>query len=248
MTEKCAFCPATANITGEHVWSDWMNKLFRAFGSTNVTFQKVLVDGSIAKQWNAPKLNMKANVVCGTCNNGWMSNLEEQYAKPAMADLILGKRIGSIIKKRAHGLSLFAFKTAVIANHSLPENELFFDQSARYAFRASLKIPPEVRMWLVGMEPVAGGAISSLNVHFPDKDAPNLTLNICSFRVGCLGFQVVSAKAIRAGEVESLPTPDNLTTCFYPTLEPNVRWPRPKVLSTEAFNDFSNRWNAIRRW
>lgn len=249
MTRECAFCPSTADITGEHIWSAWMNDLFPV---TDATFRQVKMDGSVVRQWHAPELNLKAKVVCATCNNGWMSDIENLYAKPAMADLILGKRVGAIMPKRARGLSLFAFKTAVVANHSLPKDELFFEQSDRYAFRESFRkrlfrIPPNVAMWLVGMEPVAGGGISSVNVYFPNPDAPDLTLNVCSFCVGCLGFQVVSAKSIGAGKVESLPTiSPTLTTCFYPALEANVRWPRPNVLSTSAFNDFANRWNKVR--
>ena len=38
-----------------------------------------------------------------------------------MTDLILGNPIGELSKKRARGLSFFGFKTAVIANRSLPE-------------------------------------------------------------------------------------------------------------------------------
>lgn len=225
-----------------------MNALFPV---TDATFRKIHMDGSTIKQWHAPELNLKSNVVCATCNNGWMSDIENLYAKPAMADLILGKRVGAISRKRARGISLFAFKTAVVANHSLPKSELFFDQADRYAFRESFKkgsfrIPPDVAMWLVGMQPVAGGGISSINAYFPNQDAPHLTLNVCSFWVGCLGFQVVSAKSTNAGKVESLPTPPNLTIQFYPTLEPNVRWPRPNVLRAEAFNDFGNRWNMVR--
>lgn len=169
-----------------------MNDLFPV---TDATFRRIHRDGSTIKQWHAPELNLKAKVVCATCNNGWMSDLEEQYAKPAMTDLILGRRIGAIMPKRARGLSLFAFKTAVVANHSLLESELFFDQSARYAFRMSLTIPSDVTMFIVGMQPAAGGGISSTNVYFPNQDAPHLTLNVCSFWIGCLGFQVVSAKS-----------------------------------------------------
>jgi hypothetical protein len=170
-------------------WSDWMNQLFP--GMTGVTFRSMERDGTVIRDWPAAKLNMKTKVVCGPCNNGWMSALERDVAKPAMADLILGNRIGELSRKRARGLSLFAFKTAVIANRSLPESEFFFTQSERYTFRKSLSIPRDVAMWLVGMEPISGGGIGSFNVHF----RPDLTLNICSFWVGQLGFQVVSVRA-----------------------------------------------------
>lgn len=220
-----------------------MNDLFPV---KDATFQQTRMDGSTIKQWHAPGLNLKAKVVCATCNNGWMSDIENLYAKPAMADLILGRRVGAVSNRRARGLSLFAFKTAVITNRSLPQSEFFFHQFDRYAFHKSLAIPADVRMWLIGMEPFAGGGITSVNVHFGPKAAPDLSLNVCSFWVGCLGFQVVSGKSFRARQVESLPFASDLTVCFYPTLEANVRWPRPKVLSRAAFDDFGSRWNKVK--
>ena len=33
MRRDCAFCPATANFSGEHIWSKWMRKLFKVFCS-----------------------------------------------------------------------------------------------------------------------------------------------------------------------------------------------------------------------
>ncbi|HKI10498.1 MAG TPA: hypothetical protein VKA02_00185 [Candidatus Acidoferrum sp.] len=216
-----------------------MNKLFP---SGDITFRNVTLDGAVLKQWPAKEINLKANVVCGTCNNDWMSDIEEQYAKPAMTDLILGKQVGALSRKRAMGLSLFAFKTAVIANCTLPEDHFFFAKSQRYAFRESLTIPPDVMMWLVGMEPIRGGGIGSHSVQYRS----NVTLNVCSFWIGQLGFQVVSAKSTRPRKLESLPTPPGLTVCFYPTLEPGISWPRKNVLSVQAFNDFSNRWNMIK--
>lgn len=236
---ECCFCPSTEKLTGEHVWSDWMNGLFP---EGRVTFQQLGADGSKIRDWPAQKLNHTTNVVCEKCNNGWMSRMENEYAKPAMADLILGKRVGAISQRRARGLSLFAFKTALIADCSLPEKDYFFAKSERYAFRESLTIPPDVRMWLLGMEPRLGGAIRNHSVHY----RPNYSLNICSFWVGQLGFQVVSAKSARAYNLESLPTPPGLTFLFYPTLEPGISWPRKKVLGVDAFNDFSSRWNKVR--
>jgi len=225
-----------------------MNRLLSV---TRVTFHELDSEGSTRRHWFATELNMKPKVVCTKCNNEWMSDIENNYAKPAMVDLILGNRIGSISKKRAYGLSLFAFKTAVITNRSLPDSEHFFEVSDRYAFHQSLTIPRDVGMWLVCMEPDAilgktGGGIMSVNVKFPDKGNADLTLNVCSFWVGRLGFQVVSAKSKRPGKLESLPFFSDLTLPFYPMLEPNVRWPRDKCLLVQDFTRFWNRWNMIK--
>jgi hypothetical protein len=244
MPRPCAFCPATANISGEHIWSDWMNALFP---SGQVTFQKVEQDGSISKRWRSVSgLNMTANVVCKKCNETWMSAIEADHAKPAMSDLILGKPATEITPEQAHGISLFAFKTAVISNYSLPEDEEFFEISHRYAFRKSLSIPSKVGMWLLGFAPDSGGGIRSVNIYFPDKNSPKLTLNVCSFYVGQLGFQVVSLKSNTVTQIESLPTPDNLTVLFYPTLRGGVSWPRTVVLGWEVFDRFAYRWNSVK--
>jgi len=219
-----------------------MNALFPPDG--RVTLSQVDSDGSPIKKWLAPDINLKMNIICKTCNSGWMSKMENELAKPAMVDLILGNRIGSFSVKRAHGLSLFAFKTAVISNYSLPQSEWFFTDAERHAFRQSFRIPRDVSMYIFGMENVLGGQIRSFNV----KHKPNLSLNVCTFCIGQLGFQVVSAKgSIQPQKFESIPTESGLTTCFYPTIADRFSWPRKKVLGIKAFHDFSLRWNAIRR-
>src|SRR5450631_2325848 len=103
MPRPCAFCPSTANISGEHVWSNWMNELFPL---GKVQFQRVTLDGTVLSEWQAPELNLKANVVCKPCNETWMSDIESHCAKPAMADLILGKRVGAIGARRARNIAI----------------------------------------------------------------------------------------------------------------------------------------------
>jgi len=220
-----------------------MNKLLLLSPDAIITHRKLAPDGSaMGEGWTASKINIKAKVVCRDCNNGWMSRLENDFAKPAMADLILGKRIGELSKKRARGLSLFAFKTAVISNFTLPEKEWFFDTSDRHAFRRSLTIPPNVSMYLVGMAELFHGASFSHNVSWAD-----LSLNVCSFCVGHMGFQVVSGKGrLSTGNFQCIPTPPGLVACVYPNLD-QISWPRQKVLGVQAFNDFDARWNSIRK-
>jgi hypothetical protein len=223
-----------------------MNRLFPDM--TQVTFSRLGEDGTSQKKWTAPELNMTTNIVCKPCNEGWMSKLENDFARPAMTDLIIGKRVAQLSAKRIKGLSLFAFKTAIIANRSLPESEFFFSKSARYGFRDSLAIPADVSMYLVGLpNGTQRGQIASRNIYFPVPKNPELTLNVCSFFVGQLGFQVVSAKAPGPMKLQCIPAEPNLIFRFYPTVECPLSWPRNKTLSPSAFFDFGNRWNATRR-
>jgi hypothetical protein len=42
-------------------------------------------------QWTThDEIDWKARVVCGDCNNGWMSDLENDHAKPVLTPLITG--------------------------------------------------------------------------------------------------------------------------------------------------------------
>ena len=220
-----------------------MGKLFPC---ARVNFSKIETDGSISAQWGKPALDMRAKVVCKVCNESWMSDIEARHGKPAMSGLILGKQVKEITADQAHSISLFAFKTAIIANQMLPKDEEFFDISQRYAFRESLLIPPDIRMWLFGFEPENAGGIRSRSVYFPNKHATRLTLNICSFYVGQFGFQVVSATCFGVTQIESLPTPDDLTVLFYPAIKPRVSWPRNVVLGREAFDGFAARWDKVK--
>ncbi len=224
-----------------------MNALFPP---TKVTFAKIEANGSASRQWQMSGLNMKANVVCKSCNETWMSNIETGHAKPAMSELILGKPVNEITNERARSIAIFAFKTAVITNHMAPSEDEFFTTSQRHKFRKSLRIPRRVGMYLVGLSPNATnatGGMRSTNVYFPDRQSPELTLNVCSFHVGQLGFQVVSAKHRTAiTEIESLPTPPDLTTMFHPSIMPGVSWPRTNVLAQGDFDNFAHRWNSIK--
>lgn len=220
-----------------------MNALFP---KGQITFQRLAADGSVINDWPAPNLNMTANVVCKPCNEGWMSDIEQHHAAPAMTDLILGNPVGRIGKTRADNIALFAFKTAVLGNQMLPKEEEFFDKHTRQLFRDSHTIPPNVIMWLFGCENSISGGFRNHNVTF--KEDAGLTINVCTFRVAQFGFQVVSAKRNSSFplEVESVPTHPDLTAFFYPRLDADISWPRRVVLAIEGFNDFHMRWNRVK--
>jgi hypothetical protein len=221
-----------------------MNALFLP---SRVTFEKIERDDSISRRWQMSGLDMTANVVCKRCNETWMSRIETDHAKPAMSELILGKHVNEITAERARSIAIFAFKTAVIANHMLPNDEEFFATSLRYRFRKSLRIPRGVCMYLVGLPPDKTGGIRTTNVFSPDQRTPKFILNVCSFHIGQLGFQVVSFKSQSTlTQIESLPTPPDLTVVFHPTIRSGVSWPRRTLLGQWDFGNFANRWNAVK--
>src|SRR4051812_3925000 len=108
---ECAFCPNTPeSLTGEHVWSDWINRILRAKGC-EITYRTGR--GDYRKQ-KRKTLDRKIPVVCADCNNKWMSRLENEHAKPALSDLILQDKPIFLSPESLRSIALFAFKSMVV--------------------------------------------------------------------------------------------------------------------------------------
>jgi hypothetical protein len=242
MSEECAFCADTANRSGEHFWSDWMSPLFpgeKRFINTNTEMKA-------AKEWSEPVLNVKAKVVCKACNEGWMSNIESQHAKPAMMELIAGKVDIPIPQARARSIALFAFKTAVICDHTRRSYPIrFFPRQLRHRFREMLEIPHNVQMWFAGFLPRADGACLTIYHNLPGPDG--LDLYVCTYCVGHFVFQVVAdRKPISSHLSPADKRFENIAVPFWPRIADGFVWPPKAVLMTARdFQDFANRWGRI---
>jgi hypothetical protein len=127
-----------------------MSKLF----AKKIRFRQQNADGDVIRDWRSHEIDMTVKVVCKPCNEGWMSNLEQYHASPAMSDLIVGTTRFIPLQPRTHAIARFAFKTAVIVD-AMRRDEMFFPRSVRHHFAKSLKIPRDVHMWFAGYLPKA---------------------------------------------------------------------------------------------
>ncbi len=59
MSQECAFCPSTADLTGEHLWSQWMDDLFPGKKRFTTKNEK----GEIIRQWEEAALRWKGCVL-----------------------------------------------------------------------------------------------------------------------------------------------------------------------------------------
>ena len=72
----CAFCDSNGSLTREHVWPDWYSREIQARGVTLTASSSVV------------KNRIEVTVpVCATCNNGWMSVLEND-TKPLLLSMM----------------------------------------------------------------------------------------------------------------------------------------------------------------
>jgi hypothetical protein len=244
MAKECAFCPETAKLSAEHLWSDWMNELFpgkKRFTSKNEK-------GEIVADWSSDELDWKARVVCERCNNTWMSDIESN-AKSAMSNLIRGEpRL--ISQSCADSIALFAFKTAVIFDHIRRDREPFFTRSVRHTFRESSAIPSSVRIFMAGFVPAGKGHVHTCYHEGPLSATERVKLYVCTYAVGHFVFQVVGQKQHGFTKVTLQPrgqrTFQSVAVEFWPWIPGDIAWPPACLLQTVGdFDSFSARWRNL---
>jgi hypothetical protein len=240
--KQCAFCPTAASLTAEHIISQWIEELFP--GKSTVKYK----DGKgRVSEWTSEKIDWKARVVCGSCNNGWMSNLESQHAKPVLTPLIVGNVSIHITQEVARSLALFAFKTAVVMDHAQHRGNPWFSERLRYAFREHQTISSAVEMWICGTY----GRRRAIDLHsgyFAGNLSPTYPVHsyVCTVAIGHLVFQVHSAKHFGHTKLYPLPTFDAVAVPFWPGIPDGLVWPFPQNLNGKRdFDSFSMRWSAI---
>ena len=243
----CAFCQSEATLTGEHLWSAWVGKLFP---SIVYDFRRTDATG-IRGQWSLPRLEAKAKVVCKPCNEGWMSRLEEE------AKLILKSVIGegypvSLLPKSIPSLAAFAFKGAVVANHMNIGEQPFFSASTRSHFRESLDIPVGMQMWIASYSgEKLRGDFSGYRFRPSEGFLADAEFYVFTYAVGYLVLQVLAPRwreNHRGNENPPILSPDRVwepvSIQFWPDTKRPVTWPPLQDLSDDSLKVFHERWQA----
>ena len=237
MTRECAFCPSTAKLSGEHIWSDWLNPLLPGRKQFNLRNDK----RQIIRTWPSPELNWKTKVVCKSCNNGWMSNLESQHAKPSLSELIRGKKGILIDRSRAKSISLFAFKTAVIFDHLMRDRKPFFNNTVRYEFRNSLTIPAGVGVFIAASALSGRGEANTL---YFESNLPAPSFFHAYVLTYSVEHVVIQVAACRSFGVSAAKVQNEFGVPLWPEVPANFVWPAARIIKTTAeFDEFSDRWS-----
>lgn len=138
----CVFCDGSP-VTKEHVFPQWLNQYLPpgrqqteqaryGAGAFDVTRQSVGLDFTVKK-------------VCASCNNGWMSQLEDS-SKDALEPLIIQQDLDLISLQQQRQIALWATKTAMMADQVQQEPLLPSHQLRR--MRTHRAIPGGTRVWL----------------------------------------------------------------------------------------------------
>ena len=209
MPKGCIFCGGAA-LTREHVWPAWFLK---EHAKTPVVMERT---GSRTVTLPMATLQLVLRRVCASCNNEWMSRLENA-AKPLLSPVIRG----------------------------LPDERIYYHQDERQVFSQPPHIPPTETIVLVGaleQEPhVVSGSAGKSDLLRLSTDEKVGKWSRATITLGALLLQVRSDRYKQETGREMIvwpPPHSSRTEWIWPIQHATVNFPPAPPLSVMEFNEF----------
>lgn len=96
--------------------------------------------------WKSQKPEQKVKYVCGTCNNGWMSQLESR-TKPIVEDIFRSQPL-DLDSVSQLTLATWSVKSAMVFEALRPTRSWFFLEEEREDLMSHLQIPDWTHVWI----------------------------------------------------------------------------------------------------
>lgn len=242
---KCIFCDSAsgARLTKEHVFPDWLRQLFPRSPNDSHTRGQASWAGleptTAVTKGQGQAGSRRVKVVCKDCNNGWLSNMENQI-KPLLMRLIRGEPC--VLDTHAQRtLAAWAAKTAMVGEFVQP-TKVAIPPADRQSFMRN-QVPPESGWWIW----IAGnGSIewltginhfsARLNVTPVAPVTPNIVnLQSTTLGIGQLLIHLVSTTV--AGQSFALKDPEAADLRpIWPPPNSDIIWPRLRLLTDDDIN------------
>jgi len=251
---QCAFCPSTASLTGEHLRSDWVNKLLEGKTHNYVIYQRSY--GTEPTQWRDKRLNLKANVVCSDCNSGWMSQLDNE-AKLTLQDIILHDSPVCLLPQGLAAIAAYMMKCSLVADYMTRHRHPFFDHQMRQEF-ARLRRPVEgTDMWLGRIRQPRGkkSGIYKTRYGAPHRGhVPTVDIYVFTFSLETILLQLAIARftdrfgnSAYSPELNQAKRLDSLLIPFWPSrlFDKGIEWPPLHNIHNSQLEEVADRFREL---
>lgn len=163
---KCIFCGAEESLTKEHIFGEWLKDEFPSDAKTTHIVGKmdwpkhVITREPITKdeKRTGNTRSRYAKVVCKSCNNGWMSQLEAA-AKPIVLGL-MNRSFRALGPKEQCAIATWATKVCMIAEW-IKSDKIHVTQEERDTLKNTRNPPKGWGLWIANY---AGGSWAHLTV------------------------------------------------------------------------------------
>jgi hypothetical protein len=231
------FCGTAGRLTEEHIFGDWLRKL--GYDGDGV---REIGDPPIIQRGGA--FSKKLKIACASCNNGWMSKLEND-AKPLLVALFnAGGRSVPLEAAAQRTLARWAFKTAVVGAYADKTQVDPFPQDHRREFYEKDEPPQQVQVrigaatipTILSKGEYVGGYLfePSLATVTLGGESTSFPFYRVQFRLLTVAFDIigwVTADVTLEGGPNKKLRPALLQ--LWPTQHPTIWW--PPVTSLDAF-------------
>ncbi len=183
----CIFCPKKAS-TKEDAWPRWLLNRFPVSSTARTYAER---GGYRLGNWPTTKPRLQVKWLCDSCNNGWMSILENE-AKPAL-ESILDDKLKDIGPSAQSILARWAVKTAMVLECIDSNRTWFYSKDERQTMRSAQSLPPRTSVWIAKF-------INQPNIYSAAKDLRTTAGNneahayATTMVFGSLALQIVSIK------------------------------------------------------
>jgi hypothetical protein len=138
----CIFCGNSAD-SREDAWPRWLTDRFQSNELIDVQAQR---RGVPLKPWRHRRPELSVRCVCSSCNNGWMSDLENRV-KPLLEPMLDGKR--TILDFAAQTtIAVWGMKVAMVLECIDASEGARFTGQERMRLRTLSVIPSRTSAWL----------------------------------------------------------------------------------------------------
>jgi hypothetical protein len=183
----CIFCNEESG-SEEHFWPAWVHRFIKE--------NKIELGGLRVQRGNEPEtitddLEKTISTVCHTCNNTWMSHVEDKNVsrfKPMMRNAPLSIDPGGM-----KIISEWAVLRAIMLDSEKPSIGLknFYTREERVAMRERLEIPARTRVWFGALDEFhLGGHGTDFTIEGINPDGTKLRVGTGCYNTVYMGYLV----------------------------------------------------------
>lgn len=115
MSRVCIFCHHEGQkLTREHVYPNWLSSLF----NEDIKSTNEVSSDNVDRVWQGRVFQHKLKLVCGKCNNGWMSTIEGQV-KDLLTSLAFTHDGHTLSSDDQRKVALWVQKTILVMNRAV---------------------------------------------------------------------------------------------------------------------------------
>ncbi len=223
MRSVCLFCDNPAG-SREHLWPSWVHRR-KKFGPIRHQIgerpEKIL-----------PDPEQKLATVCKECNNGWMSDLENENV-PTLGAMFADVAI-PLDDNAQTRLAHWTLKTSMVVDSVQGRGAInrFYQREECVNMRLRRSIPERTRIWIGRSALQSLAAVGThVGIFTPEIPArtPAMVVNIV---IGHLAIQIMSLHVHQDLSQYTIPDPepkpgdwDNMLTQIWPIRRASVMWP-----------------------